>query len=782
MKAIPRATRVLFVLWIFLAQASNAELSKTSVNDYTPASVSSFPKDKRIKITSASLKPADKFQGGENAENTIDGKLNTLYHSPWSGMPDKTPISLEYTFDANEAAVANYLVLHPRTNGGNGMIKTATIWMKTTKNPTYVKVGMIHAPMSGNPLVVRFNTPIVNPRALKVDITDAYSGDEGKYFVSLAEVECFESKTMNSARGDLKYFTDITCSELKAETRREDIANIQNPFIKNLAAFILLNQYPKKYRVQGYKPYREVSDLARELKTGAYSQFENMTGMFFDKDEEVVLFVGPTKGQTISMRVTDFGQSGNDSSYPLSEGMNLLTMKGKGNGYIHYYTSNYQTAGEIIIHIASGRVNGYFDVGKTTEDDGKKLLDNAVSEIMDLRGTRTQLAYSVKSLRAQCYGRLGELIKEYDNIIRQEQLILGLEKYNRLPKNHMFGRVIWNGYMHADGLGAAFHDDTMTDLANPTKLRKSSWGVAHEFGHVNQVHPGMCWVGTTECTNNIDSAWVQYGYTPDNLRLEHEKIDGVKGGRYNAFLNNALIKGQEWGLQGGPDAQYGAGKDGKWGGDHFVKLVPLWQLQLYYHIAGEGNSWNKPFFWADIYEKVRNTNEAGLSQGQLQVNFVKNACDAVKEDLTGFFVKVGMLKTVDKVFDDYASARKTITQPMIDEAINYAKKYPKPQTHCIYYISGNSIDAYKHKRQLSGQPNSGVSGTTVKQISHSDWKNAVVFETYSGNQLIRITLVGTGSENNTFTSVPYPSEATRVEAVGYDGKRILVCGTRPAKI
>ncbi len=456
-------------------------------------------------------------------------------------------------------------------------------------------------------------------------------------------------------------------------------------------------------------------------------------------------------------------------------------MKGKGNGYINYYTSDYKTAGDIKINIASGKVNGYFDVERDTEDDGKKLLDNAVSEIMDIRGTRTQLAYSVKSLRTHCYGRMGELIKEYDNIIRQEQLMLGLEKYNRQPKNHMLGRVIWDGNMHADGWGAAFHDNTMTDLANPTKLRKSNWGVAHEFGHVNQVRPGMNWVGTTECTNNIYSVWVQYCYTPDNLRLEHESIAGIKGGRYNAFLNNALIKGQEWGLQGGPDANYGANKEGKWGGDHFVKLAPLWQLQLYYHIAGEGNSWNKPYFWADIFEKVRNTNETGLSQGQLQVNFVKNTCDAVQEDLSDFFVKIGMLKVVDKDVDDYTSARKTITQPMIDEAINYAKKYPKPQTNCIYYISGNSIDAYKHKRQVSGQYNSGVSGSTVKQILHSDWKNAVVFETYAGNELLKITMVGTGSANNTFTSVPYPAEATRIEAVGYDGKRILVCGTQPTK-
>lgn len=761
-----------------LSDSVTVTQSITLTDNYNPALASAFEKDKKIRILAASLTPADKFQGGEGIEKSIDGLLTTLYHSPWSGMADKTTITLEYTLVPSEALIANYVVFHPRTSGSNGIIKSATVWINTEDDREFKQVGTINAPFSNNPVVVRFNMPVINPRTIKVVITDAWSGDAGKYYLSLAEFECYESKAMNNSANDLKYFTDVSFSELQAGMTTADIANIQNPFLQNIAAFLIANKYPKEFRVQEYEPFREVSDLARELKMSSYSQFENMTGMYFAMNEEVVVFVGPTNGQSVSLRITDFGPSKNDYSYPLTEGVNVLAMKGKGNGYINYYTPEYQSAAKIKVHIASGKVNGYFDLQRHTEEDGKKLLDNAVSEIMDLRGKRTQLAYSVASLRKQTYGRLGELVKEYDNIIGQEQLILGLGKYNRLPKNHMFGRVIWEGYMYADGWGAAFHDNTMSDLANPANLRNSNWGIAHEFGHVNQVRPGMKWVGTTECTNNIYSAWVQYCYTPGNLRLEHENIGGTRGGRFNAYLNSGIIKGQEWGLQGGPDAEYGADSNGKWGGDHFVKLAPLWQLQLYYHIAGEGNSWYKPYFWAEIFEKVRNTDETGLTDGQLQINFVKNACDAVQEDLSDFFVKIGMLKEVDKVFDDYTSARKTITKTMIDDAVTYARKYPKPKTNYIYYISGNSIEAYKYKLQVSGQYNMGVTGSTVKQVIHSEWKNAVVYETYAGNALMNITMTGTGSNDNTFTNVSYPEGATRIEAVGYDGTRVLVFGAR----
>lgn len=746
-------------------------------NQYEPGETTSFEKDKKISIISATLTPSDKYQAGENIDNTIDQDNSTVYHSPWSGMPDKTEIAFEYTLDPEDAAVANYVVLHPRTSGPNGIIKSASIWINTAEDANYKQVGSFDVPKSNNPVVVRFETPVINPRNVKIVVTDAYSGDAGKYYVSLAEFECYESKSLNALEEDLIFFTDATCSELQPGTTLEDIARIKNPFLQNIAAFMWAGTYPGEMRVQEMEAYRDVHDLAQELKTSTYSQFENITGIHFVKDEEIVVFVGETKGESLALRVRDFGQSGDDNTYPLSEGVNVLSMKGKGNGYINYYTPNYQSASKIKVHIASGKVNGYFDRSKHTNEDGKKLLDEAVSEIMDIKGERVHLAYSVNSLKQQCYSKMGDLITLYDSIISSEQTIMGLSKYNRLPKNHMFGRVVWSGYMHADGTGAAFHDNTMHGVANPDEVRKSSWGIAHEFGHVNQVRPGMKWVGTSECTNNLYSAWIQYCFTPDELRLEHEQLGGLIGARFNAYLNNAFVKNQEWGLQAGPDKGYGI-DNGEWGGDHFVKLCPVWQLQLYFHIAGEGNSWNAPYFWADIFEKVRNTDESGLSDGELQINFVKNVCDALQIDMSDFFIKTGILQEVDKYFGDYSSAQKTITKEMINEAVAYVSKYPKAQTDYIHYISGNSIDAYQNKLDVTGQFDRGISGTTSKTILHATWKNVTVFETYKGDEMTHITLVGTGSSDRSYSTVPYPSGSTRVEAVGWDGTRVLLTGNR----
>ncbi|WP_430820089.1 hypothetical protein [Carboxylicivirga caseinilyticus] len=160
------------------------------------------------------------------------------------------------------------------------------------------------------------------------------------------------------------------------------------------------------------------------------------------------------------------------------------------------------------------------------------------------------------------------------------------------------------------------------------------------------------------------------------------------------------------------------------------------------------------------------------------MNFVKNTCDALQYDLSDFFIKTGMLKVIDKSIDDYGIAQKTITQAMIDDVINYASQYSKPDCDNIFYISGNSIDAFKYRRQVEGAYNVGVSGTTTKSISHSNWQNVVVFETYADNRLTNITMVGTGSASNIISKVPYPSGSTRIEAIGYDGEKVLVTGAR----
>ena len=575
---------------------------------------------------------------------------------------------------------------------------------------------------------------------------------------------------------DAALFTDEFFVRLKPGVTAAHVSGMRNPVLKKSAEEMLEGRFDREFRARLHVPFEPVEDLARRLKTSTYSRYENPTGIYFEDGEEAVLCVGPTGGESLQLRVTDFGRRPSDRQYPLRTGVNVVRMRGRGLGYISYFTPNHATAPPVAISILTGRVNGFFNAAAHDQEKWKALLENAACEVIDIIGQRIHLVYPVAELRKHCPERGPELVALYDQIIRHQHQIMGLEKYRIVPKNHMFGRVIWRGYMHADGIGAAFHNDTMASVAHPDRIPRESWGIAHEFGHVNQTRPGLRWVATTEVSNNIFSSWTNFLLNPHNMRLEDERIDGgegaVTGGRYNAFFNSAVVDGEPWLCQRGPDKMTGYQN----GGDHFVKLVPLWQLQLYTAACGMG----RPDLYPDVFQKVRETDESELSHGQLQLNFMRNVCDAQQLDYTDFFERVGMLRPLDRVMDDYTSARLAITPEQCRELKAHAARYPKPESPVIQYLSARSVDAFKHRRPVEGAPGQGVSGEGSHRIvDHAVWRHAVVYETYQDDQLVRVTLVGSGSRGNRSTRVSYPAGATRIEAVAWDGRRTLVYGARP---
>lgn len=585
---------------------------------------------------------------------------------------------------------------------------------------------------------------------------------------------------LNSGKTNVRpdVFTDLACTGLKPEVNAKIVKKIRNPFYRVLAEGLLADSVADRFRVQYYEAYPPVRETARKLKTGGYNPYENPTGIYFTAGERIVVLADDSKGEEISLRVHCF-EKGDDHTYPLTGGLNLLTMKGNGLGYVVYYTSDWAKASPVKIQIIGGKVNGYFDKSCDKNEQWKQLLAHAACDYMDIKGDYVNLAYRVSSLRQWCPEKGVELIGFYDRVVDIEQEMMGLKKYNLRPKNHMFAREVEKG-LFADGTGAGFQSGSMKELANPDKIIKGLWAIAHEFGHVNQIRPGLKWLCTTEVTNNMYSAWVRYLLDGDNLHLEHSRCndgDGnrVLGGRFNSYLNYGIVKGEPWLCQRGQDKM----KDYENGGDHFVKLCPLWQLQLYYAVAGKGNYWSNPGWYGDVAQIVRNIDEKGLDNGRLQLNFMRNVADVAQEDLSDFFIRAGMLKPIDKEMNDYGKGRLSITQQQCDELVKYMARYPKPASPVIYYLSGNSTRAFQKRLPVTGVYGRGVEmrqGNCV--IAHRVWQNVVVFETYAGDELTYVAMVGTDSPDRSTTLVRYPENSTRIEAVAWDGTRILVWGKR----
>ena len=685
-------------------------------------------------------------------------------------------MKLEYTFEAPQDV--DYFVYKPRGSGDNGNWKKFDLYVSTAQKENYEKIASYDFAGSSSSSKISFAEPLKGVKSFRFEVNEAVGG-----VVSCGEMEFYRNAA--PVAGLTEVFADELCSELRADVDQRKIDGLENSFFRMIAQSLYDKTYDLEYRVQTYEPYREINDLAAELKTSGYNPFENPTGIYFKDGEEAVVILGNTNGEQVNLKVYDFdairqGQRTPDpTSYPLSEGINKLRIAHGGLSYIEYYTPNWKTAPALKLHIASGKVNGYYDKHRDVSADWREILNKATYGCIDIKGDRVNLVFGVNSIKTYC-DNLGKLIQNYDDIVELEHELMGLDKWGRRPKNHMFARVTKDG-LFADGWGAGWYEGCMNELASTTKsLREGVWAIAHEFGHVNQIRPGLKWVSTTEVTNNVYSVCARYKFYRENMPLERERCnDGndnnVLGGRFNSYLNYGIIKGEQWLCQKGQDnmdpSKY------PYGGDHFVKLCPLWQLLLYYReiVGGEKRDW-----YGDVAEIVRNTDESQLTNGQLQLNFMRNTMDVVKEDLTDFFIKAGMLKPIDKELDDYARGQMTITQTDCDELVKYASKYSKPATPVLYYLSANSQKSFKDKLAVEGTYNEGVKVRNNGWIvnDHDVWKNAVVFETYQGDELKYAAIVGTDSPDLSETKVCYPEGSTRIEAVSWDGTRTLVYGKK----
>lgn len=580
-------------------------------------------------------------------------------------------------------------------------------------------------------------------------------------------------------------FTSPLCAELKKGVNAGTVKRMKNPVLKKMAEEMLAKTYDTDARRRKYHPYFPVNKLAAELKTSAYSQFENPTGIYFEAGETAVVFVGSTaKKQTLSLKIHCWNKDGYGAEkvYPLHAGVNVFNVEITGLAYVNYYTEDL-SAPSVSINIATGAANGVFFRKTGTEESWAKLLDNVKGDCFDIVGENVQLVFCAKTMKEICPKAGPELIELYDELIRlQQEDIMGLTKFGRKRPNHMHGRTMWTGFMHADGIGAAFNDNTMREVGNPAGIRKTAWGISHEFGHVNQTRPNLKWVCTSEVTNNIFSCWANWKFNPSDMRIEHEvcadRMGRVLGGRFNSYLNSALVFGENWLCQRGPDKP----ENYEDGGDHFVKVAPLWQLQLYMNVAGRGPE----DFYPQMFELARKadipkTPDGKDDNGAMQLEFMRNACTVSNQNLMPFFEAIGMLKPIDRELDDYTRGHLKITEADCKKMKKFGEKFPAAASPVIYYISANNVEIFKKGAPVKGSRGKGVKISDDKHtltFPHDKWKNVVAFETYAGDKLTQISMSGLGSKTNEFTLVRYPEGSTRVEAVGWDGTRILAYGKK----
>lgn len=742
-----------------------------------------FPGDKKIDVTGVVLSRGNTY-GSETAQKTIDGNYQTLYSSSSTATGDS--IILDYTLAAGTARV-DYIRLSQRADGNtNSIFSSGSVWYKSASDNAWKWVTSF-SETAGSPMEV--NVGVVAPVQIRVCIRSRASA------VALAEFECFESADIGDLSKDAVYFVDDVFSELKPEVTRADLEKITNPFVHAVAVELLAGTYNREFRSRTYQACENPGSVAKRLKIGSRSEYDNPMGIHFKQNEKYVVFVSNKDHTPMTLYIKDFRSGGMAASYKLKAGLNAIAPSVSGNGYIRYWTEGGATAPAVNVHVAFGHEIGFWDKrAGHVNADWQRILElagtcssgqNIPNAMIDVLGDRIQLVNTVTAFQTYCASDIEDVVLWHDSIMNIEYRMMGLFQHNAVPYNRTLAARSWGGLPNWGG-SAAWFPNTEKEMLSVSSLRGASWVFGHELGHGNQISPNMSMTGWGETTNNNYNQYVQYLISDrQNLRLDHEKInrrqgdsERVIGGRFNAYLNEAHVAKEPYLTQEGPDYPKGSMNGTGLRGDHFVKCVPLWQLTLYFMIAGEGTDWYRPNLWGDINWAAIQDDRTGLSNGERYVNFMKRCMEASGYNLAPFFEQMGLLREVDRSIDDYAVGQVKITAADVEAVKALGRTMRTPSSPVISYISANSVNAFRSQSPVVGSFNQGITTNGLtKKISHSVWKNVVVFETYKGGELADVAMVGTGSADNSSTHVRYPAGSTRIEAVAWNGVRTLVFGT-----
>lgn len=739
-------------------------VTQKGLDEYAAIDPDEIKDDIKVEVTRGET---SSYQSGTNIDKSFDGDKSTWYHSNWDNSGDNYfPITLTYYFE--QGSDMDYFIYYPRTDGSsNGLFKEVDIEVLSNANTrnsdewTHVMTHNFNG--SSSAAKVEFPEGLIGVSAIRFTVHSG-AGD-GQGFVSCAEMEFYRKNPESFDYTTL--FTDASCSELKNDVSEDDIIRCPYSFFKNIAWYMYNGRYESEFRINTFKAYPYPSTQSSSNKTGTYSLLDNVTGIRVDNNDQLVVLVSGLQNESVSLRVQNLDEPGGDgfggSEYPLSEGTNKLDIDEKGLVYVMYHTDNYEQAPEIKLHFATGEVNGYYDSQNPThEGRWKELLDNATDKYFDVLGKYAHLTFPTSRFRNHTKD-LDVLIDAYDAIVYNEQELMGLAKYDKMFRNRMYFYVIYTSYMYATSNRTAYNDDTLAELCDENKLTTSScWGPAHEVGHVNQTRPGLRWLGMTEVTNNIMSQYVQTTVFGQNSRVQTEDMGNTDSpNRYSKAWNGIIAAGLAHNAHD----------------DVFCKLIPFWQLELYFgKVLGRTpkQQADKGGFYPDVYEYIR-THEDLNTSGEQQLEFVYIASLSAKANLLDFFEKWGFLTPCDLKIDDYGAGTMTITQSQVDAIKSRVEAlgFEKPQVP-LEYITDNNYITFKEKAGI-------VKGTATRNgntLTMNNWQNVIVYEVRDSNENGTLICVSDGmltsSTKATFTVMGGWKDTYHVYAVSYDNQRVEV--------
>lgn len=632
----------------------------------------------------------------------FDDDLTTEYMSYYDGSGRVSyPWMMTAVMPAGSPAI-DYMLCYPRPAGKNnfGEIMTGELLISTLETgEEWISIRQIENKDLGFKRPFRMDIPREYRNQIKRFRLKVTKGTEDD--VNISEIEFYQyTKELTTIP---EIFADKACSRLKTGVTPAEIEALENPFFVQLAKAIYQGIYDT-IRIQTCvaEPRPEVA--SEENGTSTYSEINGITGIHFDKGEDVIIFVGEHNSEIpLSFRIIDHNESSSGCYYgqevKLTEGLNKFKAEKSGLGYLLYHSIN---PDEVMVNVASGEVNGYFDIRRHTDADWNRLISKAVWARFDLLGERVHVVFSTGDLHTYTKSPT-RLLQVYDSIVFLEEQFMGLHKYQKNIYNRFyFGATPFASYMHMITYRTEYNPSTMYGLCDENLLRTEwIWGPAHEVGHVNQIRKGLRYGWTGETTNNIYSLYVQ---TTFGNRSNFEVYPYMKVNAFDAFFVRKLKILDE---PMGNDLET---KEYMWN-----NLFHFWQLYLYCHkVRGQEE------FYMDVFEEIRNNRTD--DEAKASNNFAYFASKSSGLNLIAFFGRWGY--ELSEATKDKIRAIPGVVEP----------------SPAIEYIQDCNIDLYRDETKgMGGTFQIGVNGNQVL-FAIEKTQNIVAYEVYADGRLEHIDI------------------------------------------
>ena len=380
----------------------------------------------KVAIASAT---ATSYQNGEDASRAIDGKTSTLWHSSYQG----TSFPVTFTLAFENSTYVDYVRYVPRVDGStNGHWNEVTVAYCSTKTgSSFENLGSYT--LNGEGSV--FDFPIGKTCGqVKFTINSGRGG-----WASASEITAYAYDTEKIAAFE-QYFDDALYSQLKSNVTSSN--GIADSDVKALVDAMLADPDGyKKFRVGEYEPYMTLASAKKRVgNKNPYSKYENPTGIYLKEGESCIVAVSGLGTDPVKLKIKNWVENTNVSSYPLHNGLNYITATSTGNVFVDYYTDN-EEAENVEVHFINAPVLGYWDAGTMTNDDWKALLNGKSKDdntILMVQSEHVQLAYPISAWLAYCPEKVSELMALYEEVQWAQRDIMGLIKFGKEVENRQF--------------------------------------------------------------------------------------------------------------------------------------------------------------------------------------------------------------------------------------------------------------------------------------------------------------------------------------------------------